>query len=380
MMNSGDRLLVVKAGGLRKLISKVEEAFLGVDDEIGAGFDTMPLSAADKTSSPQSAPTPPPTAAAPLPKHAAPTPVGTSAPGLIAAPNAVSWFVGKAAPAEPRTPERAAVPVSPEATSAVSWFVTKTAPAPADEHPPLTPKKSPSTVLATPVRLPSALRIPVPTSSMQHVPTASGPNTVNRAVVLCLLVVSGLWWLSVISPSVTVAFVCFAIGVLAGARPDPAQSYTRQHSPSASGGDGSTGDVHEGDDGDAADVAAAASEQLAQDDSHDPSDERYAAAAATARKLSGLPNADQLKLYALFKQAESGDAPSKGPSRLNAVAYAKWQAWDAKRGLARGGARAHYVELVEVTSYFKIRNTLSRQCNLLVSFQKQKDSLVTCSA
>ena len=86
MMNSGDRLLVVKAGGLRKLISKVEEAFLGVDDEIGAGFDTMPLSAADKTSSPQSAPTPPPTAAAPLPKHAAPTAVGTSAPGLIAAP------------------------------------------------------------------------------------------------------------------------------------------------------------------------------------------------------------------------------------------------------------------------------------------------------
>ena len=38
---------------------------------------------------------------------------------------------------------------------------------------------------------------------------------------------------------------------------------------------------------------------------------------------------------------------AKGPSRLNAVAFAKWQEWDAKRGLAIEGARAQYVEMVE---------------------------------
>ena len=41
---------------------------------------------------------------------------------------------------------------------------------------------------------------------------------------------------------------------------------------------------------------------------------------------------DWKKLYGLFKQAEQGDAPPKGPSRLHAVAHAKWAAWAALRG------------------------------------------------
>ena len=158
-----------------------------------------------------------------------------------------------------RTPERAAVPVSPEATSAVSWFVTKTAPAPADEHPPLTPKKSPSTVLATPVRLPSALRIPVPTSS-------AAARTHGIWSQYCqprcrTLPARGL------RPVVAVCHlperhrrVCLLCNRRASrcSTRSCAELYATAQ-PSASGGDGSTGDVHEGDDGDAADVAAAAS-------------------------------------------------------------------------------------------------------------------------
>ena len=42
----------------------------------------------------------------------------------------------------------------------------------------------------------------------------------------------------------------------------------------------------------------------------------------------------------LFKQAESGDAPVKGPSRLNAVAFAKWQEGREARARSRGRTRA----------------------------------------
>ena len=90
-------------------------------------------------------------------------------------------------------------------------------------------------------------------------------------------------------------------------------------------------------------MAAAQQQQQRPDEAsgvEEVTSERYAAAVDASRTLSGLSNAERLHLYACYKQAESGDAPAKGPSRLNAVAFAKWQEWDGKRGLTVEGARA----------------------------------------
>jgi ankyrin repeat protein len=67
-------------------------------------------------------------------------------------------------------------------------------------------------------------------------------------------------------------------------------------------------------------------------------------AIATSSLLQGLSNGDKLMLYSLYKQARSGDAPTKGPSMLNVVEYAKHSAWSRFRGMPRSTAMAHYIQ------------------------------------
>ncbi len=45
------------------------------------------------------------------------------------------------------------------------------------------------------------------------------------------------------------------------------------------------------------------------------------------RGASGLSNEQKLDVYGTYKAATAGAPPTAGPSRLNAVAHAKWQAW-----------------------------------------------------
>eukprot|EP00310_Coccolithus_braarudii_P022032 CAMPEP_0183352538 /NCGR_PEP_ID=MMETSP0164_2-20130417/29501_1 /TAXON_ID=221442 /ORGANISM="Coccolithus pelagicus ssp braarudi, Strain PLY182g" /LENGTH=406 /DNA_ID=CAMNT_0025524993 /DNA_START=30 /DNA_END=1246 /DNA_ORIENTATION=- len=77
-------------------------------------------------------------------------------------------------------------------------------------------------------------------------------------------------------------------------------------------------------------------------------EERYRRAAAGARSLPNdlLSNAQRLKLYALFKQAE-GPAPLTAPSRIHAINFAKWEAWNDVRSLTSDQAMESYCSIIE---------------------------------
>ena len=65
----------------------------------------------------------------------------------------------------------------------------------------------------------------------------------------------------------------------------------------------------------------------------------------------GLPekpdNATLLQLYALYKQASSGDADGKRPGFTDMVGRAKWDAWNAIKGKDANTAMQEYVDLIE---------------------------------
>ena len=54
-----------------------------------------------------------------------------------------------------------------------------------------------------------------------------------------------------------------------------------------------------------------------------------------------------LKIYALFKQASSGDAEGKRPGFTDIVGRAKWDAWDALKGMSKEDAMQQYIDLIE---------------------------------
>ena len=71
-------------------------------------------------------------------------------------------------------------------------------------------------------------------------------------------------------------------------------------------------------------------------------------AAADSKTLPEKPdNATLLQLYALYKQASSGDADGKRPGFTDMVGRAKWDAWNAIKGKDAKAAMQEYVELVE---------------------------------
>lgn len=75
---------------------------------------------------------------------------------------------------------------------------------------------------------------------------------------------------------------------------------------------------------------------------------RFEQAIADSKKLAEKPdNMTLLKLYALFKQASSGDADGKRPGFGDMVGRAKWDAWNAVKGKSTDAAMQEYVELVE---------------------------------
>ena len=163
-----------------------------------------------------------------------------------------------------------------------------------------------------------------------------------RGAFACFVVFFGPWCLSLVSVNVRVGLGCFVYGLVAGT------SGGRAATDSASQSCTTTTEVHSWFVTNSPPSSpAGASVPLRETPRALVTAERYAAAVATARDLSGVSNAERLKLYALFKQVESGDAPVKGPSRFNAVAFAKWQEWHAQRGLTADDARVRYVETVE---------------------------------
>jgi len=73
----------------------------------------------------------------------------------------------------------------------------------------------------------------------------------------------------------------------------------------------------------------------------------FEAAVAGSKNLSERPdNATLLKLYALYKQATTGDNTEKKPGFSDMVGRAKWDAWNGMKGTARDDAMQRYVDLI----------------------------------
>jgi len=56
-------------------------------------------------------------------------------------------------------------------------------------------------------------------------------------------------------------------------------------------------------------------------------------------------NAQKLKLYAFYKQALEGDVQGECPSVINMVERAKWQAWNAIKGMTKDKAMESYLNV-----------------------------------
>ena len=78
---------------------------------------------------------------------------------------------------------------------------------------------------------------------------------------------------------------------------------------------------------------------------------QFEAAVANSKNLSERPdNGTMLKIYALYKQATSGDNTDKKPGFTDMVGRAKWDAWNGFKGTDSKAAMQQYVDLIESLS------------------------------
>ena len=77
-------------------------------------------------------------------------------------------------------------------------------------------------------------------------------------------------------------------------------------------------------------------------------EKRFEAAQAAAKKLPARPDDDTLlELYSYFKQATEGDVSGARPGAFDFVARAKYDAWEARKGVRKDAAMRAYIKLVE---------------------------------
>ncbi len=72
----------------------------------------------------------------------------------------------------------------------------------------------------------------------------------------------------------------------------------------------------------------------------------FADAQAKIKPVTGLGNDVMLALYALFKQASTGDATGSRPGMLDIKGRAKFDAWAKHKGMSRDAAMEAYIALV----------------------------------
>ena len=76
--------------------------------------------------------------------------------------------------------------------------------------------------------------------------------------------------------------------------------------------------------------------------------EQFDQAQADSKNLPERPdNMTLLKIYALYKQASSGDAEGKRPGFTDLVGRAKFDAWEALKGTSKDEAMQQYIDLIE---------------------------------
>ncbi|XP_063322922.1 acyl-CoA-binding protein-like [Pelmatolapia mariae] len=76
--------------------------------------------------------------------------------------------------------------------------------------------------------------------------------------------------------------------------------------------------------------------------------EAFDKAVEEVKVLKQKPNQQEMgDLYGLYKQATVGDINTERPGFLDFTGKAKWDAWNARKGLSKEEAMAKYVALVE---------------------------------
>ncbi len=77
-------------------------------------------------------------------------------------------------------------------------------------------------------------------------------------------------------------------------------------------------------------------------------EEQFKSAQNDVQKLAERPDNDTLlELYSFYKQATEGDVSGDKPGPFDFKARAKYDAWEARKGMKREVAMKAYVRLVE---------------------------------
>lgn len=77
-------------------------------------------------------------------------------------------------------------------------------------------------------------------------------------------------------------------------------------------------------------------------------EQQFATAQKDVQSLSERPDNDTLlELYSFYKQATEGDVSGEKPGPFDFKARAKYDAWEARKGMSREVAMKAYVRLVE---------------------------------
>ena len=75
---------------------------------------------------------------------------------------------------------------------------------------------------------------------------------------------------------------------------------------------------------------------------------QFEQAVADSKSLPEKPdNMTLLKIYALYKQASSGDVDGKRPGFTDMIGRAKWDAWNEAKGQSSDAAMQAYIDLIE---------------------------------
>jgi acyl-CoA-binding protein len=74
--------------------------------------------------------------------------------------------------------------------------------------------------------------------------------------------------------------------------------------------------------------------------------QQFADAQARIKPVTGLGNDVLLELYALYKQATSGDASGSRPGMLDVKGRAKYDAWAKRKGMTKDAAMQAYIGVV----------------------------------
>ncbi|MED5622234.1 acyl-CoA-binding protein [Ideonella sp. BN130291] len=75
---------------------------------------------------------------------------------------------------------------------------------------------------------------------------------------------------------------------------------------------------------------------------------QFEQAVAESKQLPEKPdNMTLLKIYALYKQATTGDVEGKRPGFTDMVGRAKFDAWDGLKGKSSEEAMQEYIDLIE---------------------------------